>query len=235
VYLSCNQLSGDVPYPVSRVIRWGSIDYNALTGYDPPTHPFYPWYLTQTVAPADLSVQGGSNGNPITLSWTPIPYTNHAGYYEISYATAPGGPFTIYGQTVDKTVGAATVVLPPRATPYYFRLRTFTLPHPGEYNVCDYQPNTVISEYTEVVASGGGEPTPTYTPTSTATQTQTPTATATHTPTPTVTPTATPSATATPTATETATSTPTVTATATATATRTATPSRLWLPLILQW
>ena len=58
-----------------------------------------------------------------------LAYSEHTGYYEISYATASGGPFTVYGQTADKTVSSATVVLPPRSTPYYFRLRTITEPH----------------------------------------------------------------------------------------------------------
>ncbi len=244
VYLSCNMLSGDFPPEVSRVIRWGSIDYNALTGYDPNIFPGWSWYETQTVAPTDLMVTGSSNGDPITLSWTPIPYTNHAGYYEISYATAPGGPFTVYGQTADKTVSSYTVQLPPHTTPYYFRLRTATAPHPGsssDYD-CDYQPNRVISEYTEVVASGAAQPTPTRTstptasPTATATATPTATATATPTATPTATATATPSPTPTATATATGTWTPTATpsATATSTPTASATPSRLWLPLILR-
>ncbi len=231
VNIGCNMLSGDLPYAVSRVIHWGSLDFNALTGYDPVVYPHWYWYLTQTVAPANLTVAGSSNGAPIVLNWTPIAYTEHTGYYEISYAVAPGGPFTVYGQTADKTVSSATVTLPPHATPYYFRLRTVTEPHGGSPNYGDCyapQPNTVISEYSEVVASGGGEPTPTHTSTPTASPTATATATAT------ATPTATPTATATATATPTGTWTPTATPSATATPTATATPSRLWLPLILR-
>ncbi len=250
VNIGCNMLSGDFSYAVSRVIRWGSIDYNALTGYDPAVF-YWPWYLTQTIAPTNLSVTGSSNGAPIVLNWTPIAYTEHTGYYEISYATAPGGPWTVYGQTADKTVSSATVTLPPRAASYYFRLRTVTEPHGSGTNYGDcyaWQPNTVRSEYTEVVASGAGQPTPTRTSTPTASPTATTTATATATATPTATatatPTATPTATATatvtpsptPTATATGTWTPTLTpsATATLTPTASATPSQLWLPLILR-
>ena len=242
VNIGCNMLSGDLPYAVSRVIRWGSLDFNALTGYDPVVYPHWYWYLTQTVAPTNLTVTGSSNGAPIMLNWTPIAYTEHDGYYEISYATAPGGPFTVYGQTSDKTVSSATVTLPPRSTPYHFRLRTVTEPHGGGspiYGDCYApQPNTVRSEYTEVVASGAGQPTPTHTPTSTASPTATATATPTETAsaTPTATPTATATATATssptPSATPTGTWTPTPNVTATPTAS--ATPSRLWLPLILR-
>ena len=216
-------LSGAVPYPVASVIRWGNLNFNALTRYEPPLRPFDPWRQTQTVAPANLAAAGSSNGDPITLTWMPIIYIWDEGYYEISYASAPGGPFTVYGQTADKTVSSYTVQLPAQATPYYFRLRTITLPHAAQYT----QPNTVISEYTEVVASGGWDPPPTETPTPTPTATSTATATATVTAT--TTHTATPTSTPTVTATETAT--PTVTPTVTASAT--ATPSRLWLPLIL--
>ncbi len=243
--IGCNMFSGDLPYAVSHVIRWGSLDFNALTGYDPVVYPHWYWYLTQTVAPTNLTVTGSSNGGPITLNWTPIAYTEHTGYYEISNATAPGGPWTLYGQTADKTVSSATVMLPPRATPYYFRLRTVTEPHGSGVNYGDcyaWQPNRVISEYTEVVASGAGQPTPTHTATPTAsptaTATATPTATATATPTATSTATATrtttPSPTPTATATPTGTWTPTATPSATATPTTSATPLRLWLPLILR-
>ncbi|MCB0198900.1 MAG: hypothetical protein KDI03_02415 [Anaerolineae bacterium] len=233
--VGCNMLSGTVPYPVASVIRWGNLDFNALTRYEPPLRPFDPWRQTQTVAPANLAAAGSSNGDPITLTWTRILYLGDEGYYEISYASAPGGPFTVYGQTADKIASSYTVQLPAQETPYYFRLRTVTLPHTYiNYGVdCDYQSNTVISEYTEVVASGGWDPPPTETPTPTptGTSTATPTATATTTATATATPTHTATATATPTATATETATPTATPTATATAT--ATPSRLWLPLIL--
>ena len=245
VNIGCNMLSGDLPYVVSGVIRWGSLDFNALTGYDPVVYPHWYWYLTQTVAPTHLTATGSSNDAPIVLNWTPIAYTEHDGYYEISYATAPGGPWTVYGQTADKTVSEATVTLPPRAAPYYFRLRTVTEPHGVGANYGDcyaYQPNTVISEYTEVVASGAGQPTPTRTPTSTAsptaTATPTPTATATASATPTATPTATATATLSPTPTATATATgtwtPTATPSPTATPTASAAPARLWLPLILR-
>ena len=231
--LSCNMFSGDLPYPVALVIDWGGIFFNALTCSGSACD------RSQTVAPIHLTATGSSNGEPITLSWTPILYTLDVGYYEISYATAPGGPFTVLGQTADKTASAYSVVLPPRSTPYYFRVRTITEPHfcdPIEW--CAYQPNRVISEYSEVVASGAGQPTPTRTPTASPTATATPTPTATATATPTATSTATATATATPSPTPTATATPTGTWTptpsATATPTASATPSRLWLPLILR-
>ncbi|MCB0207123.1 MAG: hypothetical protein KDH89_20065, partial [Anaerolineae bacterium] len=153
--LACNMFSGDLPYPVAQVVRWGSIAFNALTSYDPVLYPNWYWNINQTTAPTDLTVTGSSNGEPIIIMWTPIAYTWDVGYYEISYATAPGGTFTVYGQTADKMASNYTVQLPAQTTPYYFRLRTITEPHFCDpIELCAYQPNRVISEYTEVVASG---------------------------------------------------------------------------------
>ncbi len=109
--LSCNMFSGDLPYPVALVIDWGGIFFNALTCSGSACD------RSQTVAPTHLTATGSSNGEPITLSWTPILYTLDVGYYEISYATAPGGPFTVHGQTVDKTISAYSVVLPRAVRP----------------------------------------------------------------------------------------------------------------------
>jgi hypothetical protein len=230
VNLGCNRFSGDLPSPVAQVLGGGAAIFNALTrsGF---------WNDSQTTAPTDLTATGSSSGEPITLSWTPIAYQNHTGYYEISYATAPGGPFTVHGQTADKTTSAYTVILPPRATPYYFRVRTITEPHFCDpIDMCAYQPNRVISEYTQVVASGAGQPTPTHTPTPTASPTATATATPTATTTPTATLTATATSSPTPTATATPTSTwtPTATPSTTVTPTASVTPARLWLPVILR-
>ncbi|MEI2689217.1 MAG: hypothetical protein V9H69_05645 [Anaerolineae bacterium] len=128
-----------------------------------------------------MTATGSSNGaadHP--LLDTDCSIKTDTGYYEISYATTSGGPFTVHGQTADKTISTFSVLLPPRSTPYYFRLRTITEPHFCDpIDMCAYQPNRVISEYTEVVASGGGQPTATHTSTPTASPTATATATAT--------------------------------------------------------
>ncbi len=60
VNIGCNMFSGDLPYAVSHVIRWGSLDFNALTGYDPVLYPHWYWYLTQTVAPTNLAATGSN-------------------------------------------------------------------------------------------------------------------------------------------------------------------------------
>ena len=171
-------------------------------------------------------MQVASAGISATLTWTPIPYTEDGGYYEISYAAAPDGPFQVHGHTADRTVASYTVTdLLPGQT-YYFRVRTFTPAH--AFGAVDEwgrrrgytQQSDLWSDYSAVVSNAELTPTPTETatPTATATETATPTATATETLTPT--PTATPPLTL------------TVTPSATPTVTATATPARCWLPLI---
>lgn len=219
--LSCNQLAGEFPQEVRGLLRWGSVAYNMLTGYSRTR----PWHLTQTVPPTDLTVAGEGYDDPITLSWTPIPYTGDGGFYEISYAIAPEGPFSVLDWTAGKTASSYTTSafrwVHPR--PYYFRLRTFTAVHGGDdTEKCEYQPNALVSDYTEVVGTTGQEPTPTSTPTETSTATATPTSTTTASPTPSATETSTLTATVTPTATPT----PTVVVPPT--------PFPLWLPLILR-
>ena len=81
------------------------------------------------MAPTDLTVTGSSNGEPITLSWTPIAYTNAHGLLRDQLCHCAGRP--VYslrpdcGQDRQHLHGR----LPPRSTPYYFRLRTITEPH----------------------------------------------------------------------------------------------------------
>lgn len=222
--LNCNQLEGAVPPEVIPVIHvWGSLDYNRLTGL-PTTYPT--WYQTQTVPPTDLhaTFQDYVDDTRITLTWTPIPYTDHSGFYEISYATTPEGPYTIYDWTMDKGTGSYTFYQPRRGITYYFQLRAFstgfdesTDPLAG----CTQQ-SALVSDYSEVVSVNDKTPTPT----STATATETPSNTITPTPS------ATGTLTVTPTATATATPTATATATATASVTPTVMPVQSWLPLI---
>ena len=152
------------------------------------------WASTQTVAPANLQVTASLPGT-IQLTWTPIAYVEDGGYYEVSYATAEAGPFTVAGVTADKRAATYTAMnLAPDAA-YFLRVRTYTPAHFG-------QQNALWSDYTPpVTATTGGDtpaPTATLTPTAAASVTVTPIATATPSPTGTPTPTATASPTVTP-------------------------------------
>ncbi len=169
--LCCNRLSGPVPREVWRLTRDYVLDFsgNQLSGaiatdalgrwdfyvqYNMFTNDDAPRYgppNTQTLPPTDL--QALTDADSVTLTWTPIRYIEHGGFYEISYATAPDGPFIVHGHTADKTVGSYTVTgLPPGVT-YHFRVRTFTPAHSfsrwGEWqwNHEYYQQNDLWSDY----------------------------------------------------------------------------------------
>ena len=146
------------------------LNYNQLAPTDPR------WSATQTVAPTDL--RGVVDGTTVLLTWTPIQYTYffYTGAYEISYATAPGGPFTVAGDAAPKSVASYTVTGLPPAAVYYFRVRTFSPAqrYTGADGAVLYQPNNLWSDYTPLVSVYLGEETPTATPTATPTPTGTP-------------------------------------------------------------
>ncbi|MGE3466462.1 MAG: choice-of-anchor Q domain-containing protein, partial [Pyrinomonadaceae bacterium] len=92
------------------------------------------WRDTQTVPPTNIQVTPNGVGSA-TLTWTPIAYQAHGGYYEVLSATTPGGPYTTQGTT--SSTGAKTAMglevsgLP--AGTNYFVVRTFTPAHTGVY------------------------------------------------------------------------------------------------------
>jgi hypothetical protein len=99
------------------------------------------WDSTQTIAPTNISAVAISESE-IEVSWTPIAYTADSGGYQAFYSTTSGGPYTLFGTTVDKSTSQlqATGLTPD--TIYYFVVQTRTEPHP-------YNQNTVYSEYSE--------------------------------------------------------------------------------------
>jgi hypothetical protein len=183
--LSCNQLSGPLPVELTRLTGvsvlalagnqlsgpFGEVwhDYGgsrfALDLYYNKVDTATPqggfgfgdgWWATQTVPPRGLVALAA--GGVVTVTWTPIAYTAHGGYYEVSYATAPAGPYTVHGRTADKTVGSYTATGLSPGVAYYFRVRTFTpahlyeLPDPESVG-CTVQQNALWSDYSAVVSS----------------------------------------------------------------------------------
>ena len=178
--LSGNQLNGLVPATLTdRQYYALDLNYNQLADADPR------WRETQTVPPT--AVQAVTTTTGVTLTWPLIPYKNDGGFYEISYATTPQGPFTVHGHTFNKWYDSYTVSGLPPDSGYYFRVRTFTPAHDyrASSDVFDHiyiQPNNLWSDYTPLVSVGvTGTATPTPTATPSATATPTPTATPTHT------------------------------------------------------
>ncbi|MEA3348992.1 MAG: sortase [Chloroflexota bacterium] len=150
-----NALSGEFPSSITNLINLGNpwdanFGYNMLSSSNSSVIAFLnekdaDWDQTQTVPPDNVQVANVS-GNSVEISWTAIPYTGNGGYYEISYATATGVPYTIHGTTSDKSTTAYTVDGLSPSTTYYFVVRTFTPEHWG-------QQNDLLSEYSEEVST----------------------------------------------------------------------------------
>ncbi len=154
--LSYNQLSGDIPRCLTE-LDLGSLylGYNMLTASDEDLRVFLDeldegWADVQTVPPTALQATAVTS-RTIELSWTPITYTAHSGYYQVSYAIASGGPYTVHCVTADKSsTGYVMDNLSP-GTVYYVVVRTYTPAHDG-------QQNDLWSSYTaEIAASTSDE------------------------------------------------------------------------------
>lgn len=173
--LSGNQLSGSIPAElINPAFYYRDLRYNLLK---PPA--LYSDLTTQTVPPTGLRATAA--GNAVTLTWAPIWYTADSGFYEVSYAGAPGGPFTVHGWTADKTAASYTLTGLAAGRTYFFRVRTFTPAHSYNagsdvFNHAYIQQNNLWSDYTPVVSAGGaGTPTPTPSATPTPSVTAPPT------------------------------------------------------------
>lgn len=149
IWLNSNALSGAVPDNLCNLSGLFFLDagYNSLVSA-PSCMTFLDaeWYMTQTVAPANLNATPGDV--QVRLHWTPIVYQGDTGYYEISYRPA-GGVFTVHGVTISKSADRYRVTgLAPDST-YEFRVRTYTAAHnepPGD------QQNDLWSEYITISA-----------------------------------------------------------------------------------
>jgi hypothetical protein len=125
--LSNNQLTS-LPPEICNItnLRFGiDVSYNRLSFLDPCLSSPDDWEDTQTIPPSDLQLH---NVMPtgLELGWTPIRYTTNGGYYEVSFATDPNGPFTVHGTTADKTNADYQAGSLPARTTYYVRIRTYS-------------------------------------------------------------------------------------------------------------
>ncbi|MEM7128154.1 MAG: Ig-like domain-containing protein [Chloroflexota bacterium] len=157
-----NALTGNVPAGINGLSTLTSLDIgkNGLTA-DEATAAFLTstdpdWGDTQTVPPTNLQVVG-STGPVFLLTWTPITYTSDGGFYEVSIATDPNGPYTVLATTADKSAVTYTANGLNYDTTYYFRLRTYTPSHGN-------QQNELWSDYSDVMPAMMAEPTPTPVP-----------------------------------------------------------------------
>ena len=73
----------------------------------------------------------------IMVSWLPVTYTTDPGYYKVLISEAAGGPYTLAGQTADKTTAAVNVTGLTPGTRYYFVVQTITNAHGNNQNVVE--------------------------------------------------------------------------------------------------
>jgi CSLREA domain-containing protein len=134
---SGNALEGVLPsYMSCAGAPTCKIDYNKFDVVNtPPGMTNFGWRATQTVPPQNVQVQATGAGTA-TLTWTPIEYQAHGGYYEVLSSQTPGGPYTSLGTTANsggKTAASLTVSGLPGGT-NYFVVRTYTPAHSSNKN-----------------------------------------------------------------------------------------------------
>ncbi len=88
------------------------------------------------MAPASVTATALDNA-VILVSWLPIAYTDHTGGYKVYVSETTGGPYTLAGQTVDKTVAALQVTALTPGDRYYFVVRTQTNAHTSNTNIIE--------------------------------------------------------------------------------------------------
>jgi Leucine-rich repeat (LRR) protein len=130
--LGANQLKGTIPPQLANLhaLTDLSLSHNALTATEPALLDFLAeksqgWDATQTVAPSSVQARVAASDH-IIVTWTPIRYTSDGGYYEISYATDPAGPFTVHGRTRNKSHSQYTLTGLTPDPNYFVRVRTYT-------------------------------------------------------------------------------------------------------------
>ncbi|MFC1844375.1 MopE-related protein, partial [Thermodesulfobacteriota bacterium] len=154
LYLYSNQLSGSIPPEIVNLasLTWLYLEYNALYATDAGLITFLDtmnpaWKITQTIAPVGLAADSPTVDS-ITLNWTPILYTGDTGGYRVSYSTTPGGPYTLFGITADKTVASLEVTGLPEDTEHYFVVETITEPHVNNQNTLTSETSVEVSATT---------------------------------------------------------------------------------------
>ena len=148
-YLSIqgNLLHGSVPAQIQSLTHLldnqSDFRYNALYTDDPAIREFLNqkqidgnWESTQTILPSNISAK--ASFSTITVTWTPLTYTQDPGYYEMIYR-AQSGPALSYS-TADKTASSAILKNLQPDTHYEIRMRSVTLKHANN-------PNDIYSQW----------------------------------------------------------------------------------------
>lgn len=181
--LSCNQLSGPVPLSLGQLNELAGLmlTANQLSGMLPEEANDWGYYYNdlgenmiswppgmpirlynsydQTVPPTNVAAAW--QDDDIVLTWMPVRFTQDYGYYEISYATNPNGPFVVHGRTSSKREATYTLDNMGPDETYWLRVRTFTPAHYVGYGGPRhqheyYQQNDLWSDYSPLVFNDEG-------------------------------------------------------------------------------
>ena len=141
--INSNQLTGPIPTSLANLTALTTTDfgYNALYTSDEALIAFLntkdaDWAATQTIAPTGITATSLDNA-VIMVSWLPVTYTANTGYYRVLISEAPGGPYTLAGQTTNKATAAVNVTGLTPGTRYYFVVQTITNAHANNQNIVE--------------------------------------------------------------------------------------------------
>jgi Leucine-rich repeat (LRR) protein len=152
--LNSNKLKGRVPDSFTNLTMLenleASINYNALITNNESLRELLSlktskWEDTQTLAVSDLTVTSASSST-VSLSWTPIAYSEDSGAYKIYYSTSRQGEWVMAGKTKNKAESSFTLKRLSPGTTYYFTIKTVTHSHPKNSNTI----NSDLSETTSI-------------------------------------------------------------------------------------
>ncbi len=149
-----NRFTGNIPASLIGLTNLVNTDIgcNALYASDPDLIAFLnsrdpDWAETQTIAPANAAASP-VNSTTINLTWEAITYSGDSGGYRVSFAISPGGPYTFFQQTADKSSTSMLVTGLNPWTTYYFVISTRTDPHAAQQNTVDSEYGAEVSAAT---------------------------------------------------------------------------------------
>jgi Leucine-rich repeat (LRR) protein len=150
--LNSNQLNGKIPSSIANLkgSSYFHIEYNALHTDDEILIKFLDnknpgWKSTQTLAPRLVEIVYIAESSML-VKWTPADYSYGDGNYLIYRSTTPGGPYTLFNDTVDKSVTQMKITGLNLGASYYFVIQTETF-----WNL--YNQNTVYSDYSDEISA----------------------------------------------------------------------------------
>ncbi|MDM8527625.1 PKD domain-containing protein [Anaerolineales bacterium HSG24] len=148
--LDNNSFEGDIPSEIMTLTTKLTLDYNKfIIPTDTALFNFlkgkdFEWETTQTTPPSNLQATHQPD-NSVQVGWTAIDYQTD-GYYEVAYALSATGPYTIHGQTTDKTATSYSLTDLPLGDDYYVIVRSYTPAHGDQQSDLTSDDSDVVSE-----------------------------------------------------------------------------------------